>query len=45
MRPYLKKIHHKRGLVVQGVNPEYKSKYCKKKKKKKERKKEAPLEA
>jgi hypothetical protein len=36
----LKKTHHKKIGLAQGVCPEFKPQYSKKKKKKKERKKE-----
>jgi hypothetical protein len=34
VRPYLEKAHQKKkvGQVTQGVNPEFKPKYCKKRK-------------
>jgi hypothetical protein len=39
LRPYLKKILHKKraGGVAQGEGPEFKPQYCKKKKKKKKK--------
>jgi hypothetical protein len=39
MRPYLKKIHHKKGLVewLQGLGPEFKSQYWNKEKEMKEK--------
>jgi hypothetical protein len=46
MRPYLKKVHHKKmALVVpQGVGPVFKPKYRKKKKKKNMRERERERE-
>jgi hypothetical protein len=34
VRPYLEKTLHKKGLVAQGVGPEFKPQYRKKRKKK-----------